>query len=129
MMAQPIQMRHDVQNSLWYEVSPASDAMQIVETLPEKYRKQARDIINKLGDKLKISSEGKVIYDTNTVSDSYFRDMLLWHLDSEKYPKPYLFRRELNTEKTYTFILCIVQYTYTRAYTRAYTQAYTPRRV
>lgn len=39
----------------------------------------------------------------------------------------YLFRRELNTEKTYTFILCIVQYTYTRAYTRAYTQAYTPR--
>ena len=89
MMAQPIQMRHDVQNSLWYEVSPASDAMQIVETIPVKYRKQARDIIINLGDKLNISSDGKVIYDTDTVSDSYFRDMLLWHLDNEKYPKTY----------------------------------------
>lgn len=98
-MAQPIKLMKRDQSNLWYEESAAAElslpsetvnAMQIVETLPQKYRKRAISLITRLGNALKINGDGKVVFaDTNTVSDSHFRDFILWYLDRKKYAKPY----------------------------------------
>ena len=90
MAAKPIEMIHDPRNNLWYEgMQEHGNPISVVASIPDKYHEKAKKMIIQLGDKLKINENGKVVYSNNKLSDSYFRDLLLYYLDNKNYPKPY----------------------------------------
>jgi len=100
-MSKQIFLKRDPIDKLWRPVSEEAKA-NLIDSVDKDQRKKARKTIEQLGDKLKLTEDGRIVYPTrpDTIG-SAFLDIINWYTDSTNYPAPIdkqLFLRLLGTD-------------------------------